>query len=345
MAKNISTRMAFRIAVHSAKNIIVNKPISIALEVTHNCTANCRHCDKGPVVEDNAVGVAEYKRICESLSPSVIQIAGGEPLKRKELPEIVRALHRPHRPPLLAVVTNASLLTKQNYLELTDAGVNEFSISLDFPDSRHDDFRRIPGLFDRLNKLIPELHALGNNNVIVNCCITRANYPYLLDIARKVSDWGVKLNFSTYTDLRTDDKQYNLRHPDDTEKLTAIIDEMYSGGNGYHSIMNPERVLRRFNQFYMNGCYMPGCHNGRRFLIVNPDGKLTPCAMFFEPRYDSQKELIEQFSDKNTCGGCYIALRSNTEKSPWHLLFDNLRYVRVSRKRSRLMAAVKTINK
>lgn len=342
MARNISTRMAFRIAIHSAKNIILNRPISIALEVTHNCTANCRHCDKGPLVEDNAIGVAEYKKICESLTPSVIQIAGGEPLKRKELPEIVRALHRPNNIPLLAVVTNASLLTKENYLELTDAGVNEFSISLDFPDSRHDDFRRIPGLFDRLNTLIPELHALGNNNVIVNCCITRANYPYLLDIAKKVSDWGVRLNFSTYTDLRTDDKQYNLRHPEDTEKLSAIIDEMYSGGNGYHSVMNPERVMRRFNQFYKNGCYMPGCDNGRRFLIVNPDGRLTPCAMFFKKRYDSRKELIEQFSDKNDCGGCYIALRSNTEKSSWRLLFDNLRYFRVSRKRRRLMAAKET---
>ena len=339
MARNISTRMAFRIAIRTLRNIIINKPISIALEVTHNCTANCRHCDKGPPVDDNAVGVAEYKRICESLSPSVIQIAGGEPLKRQELPEIVRALHRPNGLPLLALVTNASLLTKQKYLELREAGVTEFSISLDFPDSRHDDFRRIPGLFERLDRLIPELHSLGNNDVIVNCCITRANYAYLLDIARKVSDWGVRLNFSTYTDLRTDDKQYNLRHPDDTEKLSAIIDEMYSGQNGYHSVMNPERVLRRFNQFYKNGCYMPGCHNGKRFLIVNPDGRLTPCAMFFKKRYNSQKELVEQFSDKSDCGGCYIALRSNTEKSPWHLLFDNLKYVRVNRKRRGQMAA------
>ncbi len=337
--------MAFRIAVHSAKNMILNRPISVALEVTHNCTANCRHCNRGPNIEDNAVGVAEYKRIFEDLSPSVIQIAGGEPLKRKELPEIVRALHRPNRPPLLAVVTNASLLTKEKYLELKEAGVNKFSISLDFPDSRHDDFRRIPGLFNRLDSLIPELHSLGNKDIIINCCITRANYPYLLDIARKVSDWGVRLNFSTYTDLRTDDKQFNLRHPEDTEKLSAIIDEMYSGQNGYHSVMSPERVMRRFNQFYKNGCYMPGCQTGRRFMIVNPDGRLTPCAFFIEERYSSQKELIEQFADKSVCGGCYVALRSNTEKSAWRLLFDNLRYIRVSRKRRRRMAAGKTINK
>jgi len=335
MPRNISTPLAFRIAARTIKNMISDKPIAIALEVTHNCTANCRHCDKGPNVEDNAIGPEEYGRICEEIHPTVIQIAGGEPLKRANLSEIVRAIYRPGKPPLLALVTNASLLTEKNYLELREAGIREFSISLDFPDERHDDFRRIPGLFKRLDRLIPRLRAKGHGDVIVNCCITRANYPYLLDIARKVSSWGARLNFSTYTDLRTQDKQYNLRHPEDTEKLDAIIDEMYSRDNGFHSVMNPERVMRRFNQFYKNGCYMPDCQTGRRFFIVNPDGRLTPCAMFIETRYDSQKELVEKFADNSTCGACYIALRSNTEKTSRQLLFDNLKYVWAGRKRKR----------
>ncbi len=214
--KNISNLLAFRMASHTLRNMITKKPICIALEVTHNCTANCRHCDKGPKVDDHAVGALEYKKICDELSPSMIQIAGGEPLKRAELPEIVRALYNPDKIPFLVVVTNASLLTKEKYLELREAGIKQFSISLDFPDSRHDDFRRIPGLFDHLNKLIPELIAMGNGDVTVNTCITRVNYPYLMDIIKKVASWEAKLNFSAYTDLRTHDEQYNLRHPEDT---------------------------------------------------------------------------------------------------------------------------------
>lgn len=328
MAKNITPLLAVRVIGRGLKNVIMKRPMSVALEVTHNCTANCRHCDKGPAVDDHAVGAAEYKRIFDRIRPTVIQIAGGEPLKRRELPEIVRALHNPNRPPLLALVTNASLLTEENYLELRGAGIKEFSISLDFPDERHDDFRRIPGLFARLDELIPRLRALNNNDVIVNCCITRANYQFIPDIARKVSEWGTRLNFSTYTDLRTNDIQYNLRHPEDTEKLDGIIDEIYSGRNGYQSVMNPERVMRKFNQFYKNGCYMPGCQTGNRFYIVNPDGRLTPCAMYVEPRYESVEELKEKFASRNMCGGCYIALRSNTEKTARELLFDNLRYLR-----------------
>ena len=305
---SINAPLAVRIAARAVKNIILDRPISVALEVTHNCTANCRHCDKGPAVEDNALGPEEYRKIFDRFSPTVIQIAGGEALLREDLPDIVRALNRPGKAPLLALVTNASLLTKEKYLELREAGIKEFSISIDFPDARHDSFRRIPGLFEHLENLLPELLSMGYDDVITNCCITRDNYPYLLDISRKVTEWGARLNFSTYTDLRTDDPQYNLRHPEDTEKLDAILDEMFAPGNDYYAVMNPERVMRKFNQFYKNGCHMPDCQTGRRFFIVNPDGRLTPCAMFIETRYDSREELWEKFAKENKCSGCYIAL-------------------------------------
>ena len=331
MSNNISTPLAIRIALHTIKNLLLRRPICVALEVTHNCTANCRHCDKGPEVEDHAVEPAEYRKICDRLSPSLIQIAGGEPLKRKELTEIVRELYRPNKTPFLVLITNASLLTKDKYLELRQAGIRQFSISLDFPDKRHDDFRRVPGLFDHLDKLIPELLSLGNGDVVVNTCITRVNYPYLLDIAKKVGEWGAKLNFSSYTDLRTNNRKYNLRHPEDTAKLNAIIDKMYSGNGEYGNVMTSEKVIRRYNKFYEK-LYMPNCGAGYRFLIVNPDGRLTPCAMFIEERYDSREELIEKFAKKSDCGGCYISMRANTEKSAWELLTDNLNFFKLSQK-------------
>jgi MoaA/NifB/PqqE/SkfB family radical SAM enzyme len=330
MSDSMTTKLALRIAGRTAWNMIVKKPICIALEVTHNCTANCRHCDKGPKVEDNAVGPAEYKRICEELSPAVIQIAGGEPLKRADIVEIVKAVNNPEHPPYLVLVSNASLFTKEKYLKLRDAGIKQFSISLDFPDNRHDDFRRIPGLFDHLNRLVPEILSLGNGDVVINTCITRANYPYLPDIIKVVAGWGAKLNFSTYTDLRTHDDQYNLQHPKDTARLNHIIDEIYSNGFGRECVMTSKKVMRRFSRFYENDKYMPNCRTGHKFLIVNPDGRLTPCAMFIEERYSSQKELIEKFANKTSCGGCYVAIRANTEKGLWELLTDNLRTLKLT---------------
>lgn len=330
--KNITFPLAVRMAARTAANLVARKPLCIALEVTHNCTANCRHCDKGPKVEDNAIGALEYRKICDELGPAMIQIAGGEPLKRDDLPEIVRALYRPNRPPMLVLVTNASLLTEDKYLELRDAGIRQFSISIDFPDSRHDQFRRIPGLFEKLDSLIPRLNTFGNGDITINTCITRENYPEIKSIARLAARWGVKLNFSAYTDLRTRDQSLNLRHPADTNILSGIIDEIYSGNGEYSSVMTSQRVLRRFNRFFINGCRMPNCRTGRRFLIVNPDGRLTPCAMFIEERFRNRRELVERFADSNSCDGCYISIRANTEKSPWELLTDNMRALRISKR-------------
>jgi MoaA/NifB/PqqE/SkfB family radical SAM enzyme/membrane protein YqaA with SNARE-associated domain len=341
MAEGINNLLALGVAARTARNLFLRRPIAIALEVSHNCTANCRHCDKGPRVDDHPVGAEDYRRVCAELRPAVIQIAGGEPLVRDDILEIVRALYRPGRPPLLALVTNASLLTMDKYHKLREAGISQFSISLDFPDNRHDDFRRVPGLFAHLNQLIPAMTAHGHGDITLNTCITRANYPYLLDIVKTVGRWGAKLNFSTYTDLRTKNDDYNLRHPEDTKALQDLADIIFSrryNGAAHRSqmdcVMTGEAVFRRYIGFYEKGRIQPNCRTGSRFLVVNPDGRLTPCAMFIDERYDSLGELMEKFVRRNECGGCYVSIRANTEKPLRELLFDGLRARRLSRKKT-----------
>jgi len=331
MSTGMSGMMLTRTALRTARNLLLRRPLCVSFEITHNCTANCRHCDKGAKVDDHPLTAEEYGRICKDLNPTLVQIAGGEPLLRDDLADIVRALHRPNHPPVIAVVTNGSLLTKDRYLELREAGVHQFSISIDFPDARHDSFRRVPGLFEHLERTIPELLAMGHGDVVLNSCIHRENYPYLLDITRMARRWGAKLNFSAYTELRTHNPELNLRHPEDTEELNGMIDQLYSGNGEFGNVMTSERVMRRYCRFFETR-HVPNCQAGYRFLVVNPDGGITPCAMHIDERYRTREELIEKFTRRSKCGGCYISSRANTEKSVWELLSDNLRFLRLSRR-------------
>jgi len=335
MSKSIPTGVAISVGLHTLKNIFLNRPICVALEVTHNCTANCFHCDKGPQVEDNMVSADKFKRVIDEMSPPFIQIAGGEPMLRKDLPEIVRKLHRPGKYPLLVLITNASLMTVEKYHELREAGISQFSISLDFPDDRHDKNRSIPGLFDRMNKVIPELVKCGHGDVTINSCITRDNYKYIKDMVAVCRDWKAKMNFSVYTDLRTHNKDLNLRHPEDTQVLNRLIDELYADPELAEWTMTAEKVLRSYCRFFEDGMSQPNCQAGYRFLVVNPDGQLTPCAMFIDTRYKTREELVEKFSKHNTCDGCYISTRGNTEKTLWQLLTDNLAALRLSNRVAR----------
>jgi MoaA/NifB/PqqE/SkfB family radical SAM enzyme/membrane protein YqaA with SNARE-associated domain len=335
MPKSIPTAVAVRVAMRTFVHLLLRKPICVALEVTHSCTANCHHCDKGGMVEDHMVSPGEFRRVIEAIKPPFIQIAGGEPLLREDLPEIVRQLHRPGRCPLLVLITNASLLTREKYHELRGAGILQFSISLDFPDERHDRNRSIPGLFAHLNRLIPELIAEGNGDITVNCCITRDNYIYIQEMLALCRSWKAKMNFSVYTELRTHNKDLNLCHPQDTEVLNRLLDELYADPELSAWTVTSERVFRSYCRFFENGMKQPHCQAGYRFLVVNPDGQLTPCAMFIKTRYRNLKDLVDQFSKHNTCDGCYISTRGNTEKSMWQLLTDNLKALRISKRAMR----------
>ena len=66
-------------------------------------------------------------------------------------------------------------MTEERYLELREAGVDQFSVSLDFPDDRHDVFRGLPGLYDHISDLIPRCARHGYDNIVLNSCITSEN--------------------------------------------------------------------------------------------------------------------------------------------------------------------------
>lgn len=72
----------------------------------------------------------------------MVQISGGEPLLRKDIVDVVKAIKQSKGVPYLIFVTNETLLNEDVYLQLHEAGVNQLSVSFDFPDERHDEFRR-----------------------------------------------------------------------------------------------------------------------------------------------------------------------------------------------------------
>jgi len=89
---------------------------------------------------------------------------------------------------------------------------------------------------------------------------------------------------------------------------------------GYPVYTSP-RVMWKFYRFLTEEG-IPGCKAGERFVVINPDGRLTPCAMVMA-YFDTQEEMYEQFTKQNTCEQCYIATRANTEKTAMDFFRDN----------------------
>jgi MoaA/NifB/PqqE/SkfB family radical SAM enzyme len=264
----------------------------------------------------------DYAELRSMLKPMAVQLSGGEPLLRRDLEEIIRAVKEPSGLPYTILVTNGRLLTEEKYLALRPLGINQISISLDFPDSRHDKFRRSPGLYAHLEKLVPTLARHGYDDVALNTAITRENLPALVGIYERAKGWGVSISYSAYTPLRTGSMDHYIQSAEDLALLRKTLDQLLELKSRNGRIANSPWTLSGIHGFFRDGT-VPGCNAGRRFMVVTPTGGLRPCSMF-ENEYTSQKAMLREFVPTNHCGGCYVSIRSYLDAGFWTLLKDNV---------------------
>jgi MoaA/NifB/PqqE/SkfB family radical SAM enzyme len=264
----------------------------------------------------------DYAELRSTLKPMAVQLSGGEPLLRRDLPEIIQAVKEPSGLPYTILVTNGRLLTEEKYLALRPLGINQISISLDFPDSRHDEFRRSPGLYAHLETLVPALARHGYDDVALNTAITRENLPSLVEIYERAKQWGVSISYSAYTPLRTGSMEHYVQSPEDLALLRRTLDQLLELKSKNGRVANSPWTLSGIHDFFRDGT-VPGCNAGRRFMVVTPTGGLRPCSMF-ENEYTSQKAMVREFVPTNHCGGCYVSIRSYLDASFLTLLKDNV---------------------
>ena len=316
---------SLRIIGRGSQNWLANRPIVVSFEVTDACTCWCKHCDHGgPRDESRNLKPADYRRYMEALRPCVVQVSGGEPLMRDDVVEIVRSIKNGSTLPYTILVSNWSLMTQEKYLALRAAGIDQFSVSLDFPDQRHDDFRVYPGLYSHLEDLIPRLAKLGHDDIVLNSCITTENLGEIEAIADKAREWGVNLCYSAYSARRTGCRDYFPSSAEQLAELGARLDRVELRRDSSNWIVNSPSTLAATRQYFANGG-TPGCKAGQRFLVVTADGALQPCSMQFQRyRLEDRAKMIAEFTATNQCDECYVSIRSYLDKSFPKLLWENV---------------------
>lgn len=311
---NVSLLRAIKLGIRGMHNYMTNRPLVVGYEVTLSCNLSCRHCDLGGAVKnERQVKPEEYGDLARRMSAVVVVFSGGEPLLRKDIVAIVKAVRQADGTPYLILVTNGMLLNESIYLQLREAGVNQFSVSLDFPDERQSEFRGQPALYKHLEQTLPRLAKLGFRDILLNTAISKANVREVLPLARRAVEWGIGISYSAYTPLRTKDEGYCLDSEEDLRVLRQAIDELVALRRRGNHIANAEAILLNTLKFFEQAC-LPNCKAGIRSLVVMPDGSLVPCSMH-RSRYATPKEMAEKFSRTNQCNRCYCGQRSYSELS------------------------------
>ncbi|HSW29552.1 MAG TPA: radical SAM protein [Longimicrobiales bacterium] len=315
-----------RVAGRAVLNYFARRPYCASFELTHDCNARCHHCHRGePVPDERLASPQRLVQICRELRPVVAIMSGGEPLMRPELEEIVRLFKRDASPIRVFVNTNGFLLTRERFDTLKAAGVDEILISFDFPDERHDEWRAIPRLFRKIEGLIRGLPAADRQRVVLTGVLHSRNFrdaPRMADLALA---WGVNINYSAYTWLRTNDMSLMIQR-NEMDEFRRVIDTLIGMKLRHGHVLTSEWVLRGMIPFFLreDRCV---CRAGERSLVVNPDGTLSPCGLLIRD-FATREDLLRGFTRTNSCIACYTSTRANSERPARHIFLDHLAYLR-----------------
>jgi radical SAM protein with 4Fe4S-binding SPASM domain len=116
-----------------------------------------------------------------------VTLSGGEPLTRKDWPEIAAGLRRNGIIPNM--ISNGWLLSDDMVAKVRDAGIGTMAISLDGLEETHDGIRKA-GSFGRARKAFAALKAAGVHTGAITT-LNRRNMPELPRLRETLEEWGV----------------------------------------------------------------------------------------------------------------------------------------------------------
>ncbi|WP_145948699.1 GTP 3',8-cyclase MoaA [Paenibacillus sp. Y412MC10] len=184
----------------------------LRLSVTDRCNFRCRYCmpeeifgkDYAFLSREHILSVEETVRITRiftRLGARKIRITGGEPLLRKELPDMIREVSRIPGVEDVALTTNGSLLAR-HARALREAGLMRVAVSLDAHDD--DTFLAMNGGKAKVAQVLEGIDAAAEAGlaVKVNMVVQKGvNEHALLPMVRYFRERGHILRMIEYMDV------------------------------------------------------------------------------------------------------------------------------------------------
>ena len=261
-----SARLGARIAKGFVKGLILKQPVlrSVELAINYECNAKCDMCYARDLLDAKRANmtVEQIKSIWDQaheLGAVHVNITGGEPLLRKDICEIVKAL-KP-KSTLVSIVTNASLIDEEKIKALKKAGLSYLQISLDSVDAKkHDDLRKIPGLHEKTIRAVELCKKYG-----ISCCFSSVVYHGGVEDFEKIVKLAKKYDIMVLMNY------VGIVGGWKTEEELALTKDDFVR---IHNLMKDPNV--RFHTMY-NFSGKLECPAGKEKLYITAYGDVMPC--------------------------------------------------------------------
>lgn len=265
-------------------------PKIIQWDTTSSCNLNCRHCrasnmDRTDTDLSYDEAVAMLNQVDELAPHAALAMAGGEPLMRKDLFEILRHI-KSNLTLSVELLTNATLITTENVDQLCRY-VDGFNISMEGSTAGVHDPIRGTGSFD---KTLAAVDLLAARNVPLAVRMTyfgqgKAEVERLLEM---ITAHGVNTFNFRYV-VPVGNAAGAISDPTEHREISRFV---WEKGNqlgltvGFSDpfpelLVNPKRLEEiEANGELFNGVAVTGCSVAFSLMYINPQGVVQFCPYF-----------------------------------------------------------------
>ena len=285
------------------------RPLTVSIEVTKRCNARCDFCDYWKSNDRDELGPAEFADTVRHFEPLVVVFTGGEPLIRKDLLDIVKAVKAVPGYRYMTLLTHGGFLNEKKVKELVAAGINQINVSLNYPDDRQDKERGIPGLFARLDELVPRMVRDGVGGFALSSMLMLDNMHAAEPLIRLAHRWGVNIAFSGYNDVKNGNQNHFVP-ADKMAEFKGVCEQIKKLKRELGNVMASDYFFDRLPEFYEKR-EIPGCRAGQIMVHISPKGMVQPCAELEPVAY--YKDFISKDYPGPNCGKCFDSCRAEPE--------------------------------
>jgi radical SAM protein with 4Fe4S-binding SPASM domain len=270
---------------------------------------------------EEELSVSEFAlgaRKLRELGPMFISLAGGEPLIRKDLPQIVSAVAPSHFP---FITTNGWLVTEQNAKRLFDAGLMGAVVSLDFANQKgHDENRGKEGAFKRAVAAVKHFVEARRDKVQkvnITAVLLKENVDEIEKLIILAGKLGAEFTLQPYANIKTNGKEDKAIT--DHTITQEVSDHLLKLKRRYPHFKSSREYLRRYDDFFQGG--IDGCQAGRLFFNIDQKGNVAKCVEDMDNPVGNIKTMgikelrnaLLQKQIENRCKACWYGCRGEVE--------------------------------
>jgi MoaA/NifB/PqqE/SkfB family radical SAM enzyme len=258
------------------RNLVASRPVLATLQVNLRCNSACGYCDLPLNVGRYEMTREEIQRVFSGLYRDGVRfvlVQGGEPLLRRDVPEILEdlsamGLH-------LTLITNGTKFTPQIVERLSRLPL-AISVSLDTLD--RETYRRIRGA-DQLAQVLEGIGLLRRfpHPKFLTCIVSEANRIEVQAVIRFARAQGFLPVVGAY--------HWNVGTYGRPDEL--LMYERSSAAAIFRGLLDDELMppgyLRKFvedNASWLSGETLESCDAGRYSVAIDASGNVSPCLAF-----------------------------------------------------------------